>query len=80
MMTVGEHDSAWLDVMRNRVPSIDQSLAEISASMRYRNILFLLKESYRVNLLSLDEYADLLRVEMTNKGLVKDSAKKEVES
>jgi hypothetical protein len=64
MMTVDEHDSAWLDVMRKRVPSIDRSLAEISTSMRYRNILFLLKEAYRVNLLSLDDYADLLRVEL----------------
>ena len=64
MMTVGEHDLAWLDVMRKRVPSIDQSLAEISASIRYRNILFLLGEAYRVNLLSLNDYADLLRAEL----------------
>ncbi len=44
MLTVGEHDTMWKDVMGRRVPNIDHNLVVLTNQMGYRNQFEVLKE------------------------------------
>jgi hypothetical protein len=59
-MTVGRHDDAWLDVMRNRVPNIDHNLMCLAKYTRLHTELELIKECLDNGLCTNDEYKKML--------------------
>lgn len=72
MMTNEQHDNAWLDVMRNRVPNMDTCLELLTKSVYYRNMLEYYKEAYRMEEISHDDYVDVLRFIGNKQGFVKN--------
>ena len=56
MMTVGQHDTAWLDVMGNRIPNMDHNLMILTKYVRLHTMLEYLDKSKELGFHSEDEY------------------------
>ena len=56
MMTVGQHDDAWLDVMQNRIPHIDKALTRICNQLIASNMLNIMVKEYEAGLITEEEY------------------------
>lgn len=56
MMTVGQHDNAWLDVMTNQVPTINHNLMILTKNVRLHTMLEYLDRSKELGLCTEEEY------------------------
>ena len=61
MMTVGQHDNAWLDVMTKKVPNMDHNLMCLAKYTRLHTELELIKECLDNELCTHDEYKEMLK-------------------
>ena len=58
MMTVGQHDNAWLDVMTKQVPSGVENLRILTNQVGYYNQYLALTKLKELELISEKTYAD----------------------
>ena len=71
MMTNGEHDSAWWDVMTRKIPNIDTDLELLAKSIYYRNQLEYFKELERIGEITRETYVEQLTFLGEKQGFVK---------
>ncbi len=74
MMTNGQHDSAWLDVMTKRIPSIDIDLELLTKSIYYRNQLEYFKELERIGEITREVYVEQLTFLGEKQGFIKSNS------
>lgn len=60
MLTVGEHDSMWKDVMGCQIPNAANYIRILTNQIGFMNDLSILKELSRINVISDKEYAEAL--------------------
>ena len=58
MMTVGQHDNAWLDVMTNQVPTGVENLRILTNQVAYYNQYNALTKLHDLELISEKDYAN----------------------
>ena len=60
MLTVGEHDTMWKDIMGSKIPNIDNNIRILTNQIGHYNQLMIVKELHELKVISDLDYAQSL--------------------
>ena len=60
MLTVGEHDAMWKDIMGSKIPNIDNNIRILTNQFGHYNQLMIVKELHGLKVISDLDYAQAL--------------------